>query len=156
MSTTPKSRTHKAGLAKRLHISRPTLDKYLATPGAPRPDALGVYDLAAVAKFISAEASKVVEHDEIKKLRIRKLIGECVAIEQGNRISSRQAVSVDEVDAFVKKTMYACKFYLYNGIENELPVKLDGMTAVQMRPYLREFADGLCDHLDRANIILAP
>lgn len=52
-------RLQKIALARKLHVSRPTLDKYLALGGAPRPNWRRTYDVAEVLKFIQANAREV-------------------------------------------------------------------------------------------------
>ena len=56
MGAPAKERLHKAALAERIGVSRPTLNKYLGMAGAPEPDGKGCYPVEDVADWVSENA----------------------------------------------------------------------------------------------------
>lgn len=130
MSPTPE-RLHKFALAKKLGISRPTLDKYLALDKAPQPDANETYDVAEVARHIAEHATKIAEPDEIKKLRARKLLAECKRIEHEYEVSASNYIHHDEIRKTLEPLMAELAALLTSKFENQLPSQYRGRSLAE-------------------------
>lgn len=59
----------------------------------------------------------------------------------------RRVIDRDEVDKLFFHVSTMGRTELYQAMETELPPKLDGMGAAQMRPILREAADSIADRM---------
>ena len=59
----------------------------------------------------------------------------------------RKVIDREEVNRLLLHLSTDGRTMLYQFLETELPPKLDGMAAVQMRPILREVADSIADRM---------
>ena len=59
----------------------------------------------------------------------------------------RRVIDREEVNRLLLHLATDGRTMLYQFLETELPPKLDGMAAVQMRPILREVADSIADRM---------
>lgn len=59
----------------------------------------------------------------------------------------RTVIPADEVQALLLHLSTQSRTVLYQFMETEAPPKLDGMSAAQMRPLLREMADTICEKM---------
>lgn len=59
----------------------------------------------------------------------------------------RTVIPAAEVSALLLQIATQSRTVLYQFMETEAPPKLDGMSAAQMRPILREMADTICDKM---------
>jgi hypothetical protein len=59
----------------------------------------------------------------------------------------RTVIPADEVSALLLHLSTQSRTVLYQFMETEAPPKLDGMSAAQMRPILREMADSICEKM---------
>ncbi len=150
----PAARETKSQLARRLKIHRAQLDALLHRPGAPAPDKHKTYEVAAVIAHI-ADARDGSTLDTLRAARLREIGLRCEKLRQEIELSAKRAVSLADVDAFLKAEARRLTFHIYAGIESELPPKLDGLPAAQMRPMLREWADKLIDSMRTAEALIA-
>lgn len=127
-------RLQKITLASKLGVSRPTLDKYLHMPGAPKPGDDKTYDVEEVTKWIAANARESSVGEDGKKslndMRVEKLLLECeklrheIQVKKGEFISKRGAADIivpvmEELGALLTQTF-----------EMELPSRYVGRDAV--------------------------
>ena len=59
----------------------------------------------------------------------------------------RTVIPAEEVNALLLHLSTQSRTVLYQFMETEAPPKLDGMSAAQMRPILREMADSICEKM---------
>lgn len=131
-------RLHKLDLSKTLGCSRPTLDKYLNLPDAPKPDADGGYDVMQVVDYIRKKSKQALDSDETVDWRAKKLELECarlivdvdarehaLAIERGEYISKTEASNILAPLMTELVTMLRQKF------EMELPSQYTGKTLIE-------------------------
>lgn len=59
----------------------------------------------------------------------------------------RLVIPAEEVNALLLHLSTQSRTVLYQFMETEAPPKLDGMSAAQMRPILREMADSICERM---------
>lgn len=59
----------------------------------------------------------------------------------------RTVIPAEEVQALLLHLSTQSRTVLYQFMETEAPPKLDGMSAAQMRPILREMADSICEKM---------
>ena len=135
-------------LADALGFDARTLRNWKGKRGAPqRPDPV------AWAAFVEAnglgDASSILSR--LRVARLKEVGLRCEKLRQEIDIASKKAVSVTAVSAMLGRLATLLRSQLYNGIESELPPKLDGLSAAQIRPILRQFADSVCETMRDAN-----
>ena len=138
-------RLNQTQLGRRLGVSRTTVGRYLDMENAPQPDEAGTYEVAGVASFIKANATRVLEGDPIKLLRARKLAAECEKIEA---IATQKAVSVADVERFILTYNRSMTQFIYNSMEYELPPKLEGLGVIECRRILQGWSDRFVDYIN--------
>ena len=135
----------KAEAARRLSVSRPTLDRLLARQGAPSPTAAKRYSLDDLTRFIAAQGESSVD-----TLRSARLVEVQLRGEKLRRELDRDAgVTIPrvEVEALHGKLALNLKGLLYAKLEGELPAKCQGYDALALRRFGREMADELVGRL---------
>ncbi len=138
-------RLHKAGLARALGISRPTLDGYLnrTNPPPPQPNAGKLYDVKEVAEYIAALGTKAITTDEMRKLRETLLRTQAedaeidLAVKRG-RLIEKAAIEpgVAEIQTWWSAKMQAV-------FEGELPRKYEGKTTIERQKLNADAVDRL-------------
>jgi hypothetical protein len=78
-------------------------------------------------------------------LREEKMKWEVEILKSKDAIIKRRVIDRDEVNQLLLHIATRSRTMLYQFLETELAPKLDGMSAVQMRPILRETADAIAD-----------
>lgn len=134
-------------LAKKLGCSHASIASWRARfPGvAPAGN-----DVRRWRKFLRVHGLGGTAAGELAQLRRARITAEELRVRKLRReldIADRQTITIAEVDAMHLQMATTLRAELYNACESVLPVKLEGLTAVQVRVILREFADGLCDRL---------
>jgi hypothetical protein len=145
-----KSITSKSGLARRLELSRPTLDKYLSMPGAPKKGREG-FDLAAVVNFIGANAERestaCKAAPDLKAARVRELLLRCERLKF--LLDRERGIYVlrSEVQASIRRIMGPAVIVLEQRLVNEYPTGVAGMDVPQARIYGKRLCDELMEFL---------
>src|ERR1019366_254045 len=123
-----------AALAISLGVTRPTIYAWLKLPGCP-------------AKRVVADWQKWVKDANLdsQSLRDKKTAAEIKLLNAKLDREERRSIAKVEVDQLLLHISSRSRSMLYQFMETELPSKLDGMSAGQMRPILREKADEICD-----------
>ena len=92
------------------------------------------HGLGGGAKGASALKDEKTRHEiEILKARLAR--------------EKRTVIPAEEVQALLLHLSTQSRTVLYQFMETEAPPKLDGMSAAQMRPILREMADAICEKM---------
>lgn len=142
--------TTKAALAGHLEISRPTLDKFLSMPGAPRKTKSG-YDLAAVAAFIAdnseTEATAVKTSSDLKQARVKEIHLRCARLALHLNRERGMYVLKSEVAEAMKRILSAAPRMIEEKLVNEYPSAVAGLDVPQARIYGRRLADSLVSAL---------
>lgn len=124
-------------LAAALEITRPTLAGYRKMPGAPKGTDLAEWQTWLAANKKNVLGSKELR-DELRRHEIRLKKAQADAAE-------RKAIPRDEVSKLLLNVATQQRSKLYQFLETEAPPKLDGLSAAEARPILREMADSICD-----------
>jgi hypothetical protein len=129
-------------LAVRLGVSRQSIVNWRNLEGAPKdrdPDKwkefIATSKLGARGPRSSGELKDEKTRHEIEILKA-KLARE-----------KRTVIPAEEVQALLLHLSTQSRTVLYQFMETEAPPKLDGMSAAQMRPILREMADSICEKM---------
>jgi hypothetical protein len=126
-----------SGLAKALEVTRPTLAAWRKTPGAPSAP-----NLESWQKWAEENRTRM---GGTKELRDEKTRHEIKLLKAKLDREERRVIPRDDVNRLHLDISTRQRSMLYQFMESELPPLLDGMSAVQMRPILRERADMICD-----------
>ena len=126
-----------SALAKALEITRATLDVWRKIDGAPSGT-----DLAAWSSWAENNRSRMAGSKELRDEKTRQ---EIALLKAKLDREHRKVIERDEVNRLLLHISSQQRTRLYQFMDSEAAPKLDGMSAVQMRPILREFADSLCD-----------
>ena len=134
--------------ARRLEINRPALDRLLARPGAPSPNAAKQYDLKELAAFVASQGD-AGNLDSLRAARLREIQLRCQRLEMEIARDAGRLVSRAAVDELHGRVGTALRALLYARMENDLPPKLAGCDALTIRKHCRALADELMDTLAR-------
>lgn len=131
-------------LALELGVTRVSLRKWAKLEGAPK-----TRDADEWAGFIEAQGlgnagPKSLGSAELKDENIR-LRNERLQVALAR--DKKQVIPIDEINSLHLHMATRLRSLLYQFMETEMPPKLDGLAAAQMRPILRETADTLCTTL---------
>lgn len=124
-------------LAKRLGVSRQSLVRWRELEGAPQDR-----NMEAWKKF--AENKPAMGGHELKEEKTRH---EIELLKARIDREKRRVIPAEEVNALLLHLATGSRTLLYQFLETEAPPKLDGMSAAQMRPILREMADAICEKM---------
>jgi hypothetical protein len=142
----------KAALAQKLDISRPTLDKFLALPGAPAASK-GGYDLDAISEFISSSATRegtlVKTSDALRSLKCQELTLKCDKLRFELAREKAQYFPKAEVLATLTRLAETQKSMLLSKCRNELVPRLQGKGPEDRLCILDQFAIDICDVFQR-------
>src|ERR1019366_1920437 len=141
---TPNPRETKSQLARRLKIHRGPLDALLVQLGAPAPDKAKTYNVREVVAFVTA-AQPESALTNLRTARLHEVVLRCQKLQRELDHDDLLAVSIAEVDRFMTKFLRHTVSALYFGVESELPTKLEGLSAGEVRQALRAWADGFVD-----------
>lgn len=128
-----------AWLARYLEVSLPTLTAWRKTSGAPK----GI-DVMSWKTWVENNRKR---NGGSKELRDEKTRHEILLIKSKLDREDRKVIDRDEVSRLLLHIAAQQRALLYQFMDSEAAPKLDGMSAVMMRPLLREFADSLCDRM---------
>jgi hypothetical protein len=136
--TPPSEFATKLDISKKIGVSRPTIDKYLAMEGAPKPNEDMRYNLLAVLDWIRECGAKSVPTNAVADARQKKLLLECdkltIAIDQGRHalaVQRGEYISKAEASETLAPLMSELKSMLQQVFEVELPSQYRGKTAVE-------------------------
>jgi len=131
-------RLGKLDLSKKLEISRPTLDKYFAMEGAPKPDEDGRYEVVPTLDFIRSQSDKAAPTAGIAGARERKINLECeklllvIESEKLNiSIAKGEHISKTDASAIITPLMTELGAMLRQKFEIELPSQYTGKTLIE-------------------------
>lgn len=130
-------------LAKVLGVTRQSLVNWRPLEGAP-----GDRDPEAWREFMKKTglgSGKGKAHGT--ELRDEKLRWEIELLKSKDAKEKRKLIPVEEVNSLLLHIATQGRTLLYQFMETEAPPKLDGMSAAQMRPILREYADTICQKM---------
>ncbi len=137
-------------LAKRLGVTRQSLVNWRELEGAPTER-----DQATWEAFIRERGLGVKGPRSGSALKDEKTRHEIELLKAKLDREKRQVIPTAEVTKLLLTIATAARTKLYQFCETELPPRLDGMSAAQMRPILREvadsIADGMADEIGRFN-----
>ena len=136
----------KSELSRALKIHRAQLDTFLSKPGAPSPDAKKRYDTKAVAAWI-AESRGTGSTDSLKAARLVEVRLRCEKLRRELDRDAGVTIPRVEVEALHGKLAVNLRSLLYFKLEEELPAKAAGYSALQLRIAGREMADELVGRL---------
>lgn len=131
-------------LAQALGVTRQSLVNWRGMEGAPEGR-----DVEEWKKFM-AETGLGLGKGKAKgqaELREEKLKWETELVKARVAREHRKVIDREEVNRLLLHIATRARTMLYQFLETEAPPKLDGMTAAQMRPILREMADSIADEM---------
>ncbi len=92
-----------------------------------------------------APASAALER--LRAAKIRETEERTLRLQRENAHAARQLVAKDDVERLLVLISTQQKAILYQAMESELPVRLDGLPAGEIRSVLRTVADGICGRM---------
>jgi hypothetical protein len=138
--TTDPSGTTWEAVAVACGVTRQSLVVWRKMPGAP-----GGCDIPAWKKFI--DDTGLGKPKATGSLKDEKTRHEIEILKAKLDREHRRVIDREEVNRLLLHLATDGRTMLYQFLETELPPKLDGMSAVQMRPILREVADSIADRM---------
>ena len=136
MADKPKELTWE-GLAATLGVTRQSVVKWRNLEGAPTDR-----DEVKWAAFMRERGLGKATGQELKDEKIRH---EIELLKAKVDREHRKVIDRDEVNRLLVHIGTDFRTMLYQFLETEAPPKLDGMSAAQMRPILREMADSVLE-----------
>jgi hypothetical protein len=134
-----------SALAKRLHVSRSSIDVYRHKLGAPDRPSYSAWREYLAAHGLAGHAKPKVKDEltaENLRLKNKKLELEISRIEG-------ETLSREEVNEMLLTVASHQRAILYQAMENELPVACDGIPIAESRVKHRDTADKICDEMLR-------
>ncbi len=129
-------------LAARFGVSVQAINGWRVRPGAPETTNLQEWEAFVKEQGLGLKKESALSESKQEKLKLEaQLLRAKLAKEQ------RRVLDREEVSRLFLRIATEQRAILYQFAETEAPPKLDGMTAAQMRPILREFADSICDRM---------
>ena len=131
----------KRQLAKRLGVTRTTLDTYLAMDGAPKEETdRHEYRVKAVEMFIAEHASMSVgnERRTLNSIKARKLESDAQMAEMDLAIKRRDYIPVKEIEPAVAQFNAQLLADLETKFVHELPAKYKRMTELEAQEANKE------------------
>jgi hypothetical protein len=135
----------KAEAARRLTVSRPTLDRLLARQGAPSPTAAKRYSLDDLTRFIAAQGESSV--DTLRSARLVEVQLRCEKLRRELDRDAGVTILRSAVDDLHGRLAAGVRSMLYDGLENRLPAACAGYDALALRRYGRSLADEIVGRL---------
>ena len=123
-----------------LETTRQTLVQWRKLPGAPQERDVVKWKAFVEQNQLGKRLSGSALRDEETRHKI-ELLKSKIDREQ------RRVIDREEVNRLLLHVSTDGRTVLYQLMESELPPKLDGMAAAQMRPILREAADSIADRM---------
>jgi len=137
----------KLELAKRLELSRTTLDRYLSKPGAPTRERGKGWSLAAVTAFIGehadAERTRLKGSDALRRAKLREIELRCKRLAFALECDRKKYVLVEDLAKEIGPTLTAFREGLYNALEMAAPMSMSGMGIAECRILGRRLAGEL-------------
>lgn len=135
----------KDALAKKLDISRPTLDKYLSLPGAPSKIPGKGYNLESILEFVErnadSEAVAVKSSNDLKGLKAKEIALRCERMRFGIDKEKKKFVPRVEVAASIRRCLGPVAGILEQKLANEYPSAVAGLDVPQARVYGKRVCD---------------
>lgn len=123
----------KTALAMLLAVSRTTLTKYLAMPGAPKPDSDGRFLLEPVKRWIEERAPRAGESPSTKRLRGERLQLQTAAIRRDLAALRLRHVSRDEIAPTIMALVGTLRHELERWFLKELPPRWAGLGVIEIQ-----------------------
>jgi hypothetical protein len=137
----------KHGLARRLEISRNTLDKFLGMPGAPEPMPGRGWPLADVVDFVSSHATNArtlaATDPNIRELKAYELGLKCARLRFYIERERGGFVNRNDLCASIHRVASGMRAKLWQRLMNEYPVVVSGLEAPQIREKMDVFFNEL-------------
>lgn len=115
-------------LAEAIKVDRKTVSKWLAEPGAPKPDQHKRFDVAAADAWIKAQSPKIGASEEVKRLREWILKMEAEDMDLTLRQRRGELVKKSEIEPAITSFTSALVEHMRAKFEFELPGKYEGKT----------------------------
>jgi DNA-binding Lrp family transcriptional regulator len=128
-------------LAEGLAVTRRTLNEWRKREDAPTSRDLAEW-LAYRDKHGLGESGPKTSNGDLKAQKISEEVRRLKLI---NAKLERTSIDRDEVNGLLHHIAAQQRSALYQKMETELPPKLDGLPAAEIRAQLRNVADELCD-----------
>lgn len=128
-------------LAKELGVARQALTQWRKREDAPAGRDVAEWIAYRDANGLGEAGPKM----DYKVLREAKLVEEIDLLRIKKAKERRKMIDRDEVNALHHHIAAQQRSALYQKMETELPPKLDGLPAAEIRVQLRNVADELCD-----------
>lgn len=126
-------------LAGKLGVTRQSLVNWRLLTGAPQDR-----DFVKWEAFVKENGLGVKGAKSGNALKEEKTRHEIEILKAKLAREKRTVIPAEEVNALLLHLSTQSRTVLYQFMETEAPPKLDGMSAAQMRPILREMADEIC------------
>jgi len=123
-------------LAAQVGHTRQSLVKWRTLSGAPQNRNIQDWKVFIEANQLGKNSGQGLKDEKTRH--------EILLIQARLAREKRTVVPMDEVNALLLHLSTQSRTVLYQFMETEAPPKLDGMSAAQMRPILREMADTIC------------
>ena len=141
----------KLELAKRLELSRTTLDRYLSKPGAPTRERGKGWSLAAVTAFIGehadAERTRLKGSDALRRAKLREIELRCKRLAFALECDRGKFILVEDLSKVSAPTLSAFRTMVYDVLEVRAPMGMSGLGIAEGRIYGRRLADELLQKL---------
>ena len=135
----------KAEAARRLSVSRPTLDRLLARQGAPSPNPAKRYSLDDLTRFIAGQGESSV--DTLRSARLVEVQLRCEKLRRELDRDAGVTILRSAVDDLHGRLAAGVRSMLYDCLENRLPAACAGYSALQLRRYGQDLADEIVGRL---------
>ena len=144
----------KIALAKKLDISRPTLDRFLNMPGAPQPDQQGRFEYGPTVKFVEKMAASEITLSKtcpaIAELKRQDIFERVRGRRWENDLLENKYVLGTESDARLTGMLRDIQAATYQ-LENHLPPRLAGLSIGDISKVLKNAVDDMWDDLTRGH-----
>jgi hypothetical protein len=130
-----------AALAKELGVARDTVVQWRKRPDAPAGRDVSEWKAYVDKNGLGESGPKMA----FKELREEKLKREIQLQDLAIAAKKRKMIDREEVNRLLHHIAAQQRSALYQKAETELPPKLDGLPASEIRVQLRNMADELCD-----------
>lgn len=133
---------NKTHLSRLLKVSRGTLDKYLAMPGAPKPNKRSEYKPSLVSVFVQGNAPRAGgESDDLRDLKKRVLLANAQKAEIEVKQATEELIPVAKIRPVVEAYLSELTTNLQAKFEMELPPKYRGKNQIECAQMNAEAVD---------------
>jgi hypothetical protein len=137
----------KTALAMLLGVSRTTLTKYLAMPGAPKPDNACRFSLEPVKRWIEERAPRAGESPGTKRLRAERLRLQTAAIRRDLDALRLRHVAREEIEPTLKSVLLTLRQELELWFLEKLPPRWAGLSVIEIQQQNAEGVDAVANRI---------